>query len=187
MIENQMVAGGAAPEPRPELSPEREEQCVQCGLYAAYVDGWYTETEVDSDGDTDWIVGTSDELETAADTRHGWFCSLRCRSQYMYIHAGDAEKRALDAVRDACLVIVEYGPTAFRVVNEETDGLATDAFLLRASEYLDCIGDESSPDWCNRPSAEDELYFKLQNLKRKIRLAAAELRPILDVTETRKP
>jgi hypothetical protein len=129
--------------------PEREETCIVCGKVGALTDmGWVENWYVERNSEETWIDG--DALRDAAETPWGFACCKRCASQAMYDHSDD--KRALDAVVDACRAIVEYGSRARDTVNKMESHVMGDALEDAAKQFLADVHDEGRdmPPWLNR-------------------------------------
>lgn len=141
-----------------QLESSREATCIVCEKTACRAeDGWYADTVVQNDGDGPYLEGDGEFFPGANDTPHGWVCSKACRSDAMFNHAGDAEKKALRRVRDACHVLDQYGREALALAEkgmEDTPSSAVD--FLRA-----IAADEAR--WCNEESREDALESAIRS------------------------
>lgn len=173
-VENQMVRPTAAPEPGPGLEPEREEKCVACSKVAYLLpDGeWNTETAIVRDEDGPFLTADGDSLPGAADTPMGFVCSEICRSQAMYNAADEGQKEALDKVLDACRVLAEYGPTAFRLADKAGAVLGLNA----PADFLDFAVDADA-SWTNRQTREERLERTMSDIETQCDIRAAFLSP----------
>lgn len=152
MLENSMVLESIAPPSRFDyLRPEREEPCIICKTTACLIpDGWYPDCHIAEDDGVPYLAGEGREMMDASDTPHGWVCSKLCRSQAMYEHASDADKKALRKVMEACRIIEEYGKQALEAVDKGmADSFLTETLTEGASEFLEAIyGTDDQPKWC---------------------------------------
>lgn len=178
MLENSMVLPSASPSsPFDYLRPEREESCIICKTTACLVsDGWYADTNVADDGGIPYLEGYGREFVNASDTPHGWVCSKACRSQAMYEHASDSEKRNLIRVRDACRILVDYGKQILNVVEEVMDHPSlTDNLVDGANEFLETIADGDCSEWCNQETREERLEQAIFETRIATQLMASQL------------
>ena len=140
--------------------PPEPSTCIVCGKEGTPTDsGWVENPELQTDPEGDYWDG--DALLDAYDTRHGWVCSNRCRSQAMYDHLDDNDKKALNAVVDACRVLSEFGARALKIVNRETgDYVYFSKLTEMADDLLKSVhyDIDDPPAWLNRLTAEEELW-----------------------------
>jgi hypothetical protein len=161
----------AARNPDNDPRPLREEVCASCNLVGYKLDDgdWVYDVRVVREPDGPRLDG--EDLFEADDSPMGWVCSDQCRSQAMYDKATPEQKEALDKVRDACMVLSEYGETA-----KEAVGLSLDTAISPRRFLLD-IHDTANdpPDWCNRPLYVDRLARVAERASRRLRYNASEL------------
>jgi len=139
--------------------PPEPSTCIVCGKEGTPTDsGWVENPELQTDPEGDYWDG--DALLEADDTKHGWVCSNRCRSQAMYDHLDDNDKKALNAVVDACRVLSEFGARALKIVNRETGDYVNSRLTELADDLLKSVhyDIDDPPAWLNRPTAEDALW-----------------------------
>lgn len=176
MLENHMVLPSSAPT-YGHLEPEREEVCIACKRTACLTsDGWYTETVVEFDGKVAYLAGDGDYLPDAERMPLGFCCSLACRSQAMYDHADKYEREALRKVRDACLMIIEFGKIALRFTDEAMDVVPPE-LTDEAQGFLHAIADDGngSPEWCNRPTREESMEQAIFRARIRLESLSAEM------------
>ena len=175
-LQNHMVTPSAAPDGPDDPRPLREEVCVSCNLigYKLEDSDWVYDVRVVRAADGPYLAG--EDLPEADDSPMGWVCSDRCRSQAMYDKATPEQKEALDKVRDACMVLAEYGKVAVDLVNEQTSHTAAPLGAL-ANLFLEAIHDTPNdpPEWCNRPLYADRLARVAERASRRLRSNALEL------------
>jgi hypothetical protein len=153
--------------------------CIVCGKKGTPTDsGWVENPKLHTDPEGDYWDG--DALTEADDTKHGWVCSARCRSQVMYDHLDDNEKTAINAVVDACRVLSEYGERVREIVNRKTSDYIdymTSSLVDEAAKLLAAVHDDSNdpPAWLNRPTAEEALWRGAHYTMLSLKYLAADL------------
>jgi len=157
--------GRELPEPVP---------CTICGKLCTYAESnWVENPRWDGHHEEDgpWITG--DVLEEAE--RHpkfGFLCSCKCLSHAAYNHASESDKKALDAVVDACRTISEYGYRAQEFTRNTFD---VKCKLVGESEaFREAIHDDSDdpPEWLNRDTNESDLWQSAYRAYLKLEWAA---------------
>ena len=146
-----------------QLESSREATCVVCEKTACRAeDGWYADTVVQNNGDGPYLEGDGEYFPDADDTPHGWVCSKGCRSDAMFNHASDAEKKALRRVRDACHVLDQYGREALALVEKGMEDSVSDLLPRIAVSFLRAIAADEA-QWCNEESREDALESAIRS------------------------
>ena len=175
-LENHMVLPAAAPDGPDDPRPLREEVCASCNLigYKLEDSDWVYDVRVVRAADGTYLAG--EYLPEADDSPMGWVCSDRCRSQSMYDKATPEQKEALNKVRDACMVLAEYGRVAKDLVDSSTAYTMTSGFAA-ADGFLSNIHEipNDPPEWCNRPLYADRLARVAERASRRLLSNASEL------------
>jgi hypothetical protein len=151
--------------------PEAEAQCAVCGLQMVMCrDQWLrsdsVETHTDEDGD--YLDGES--LPEADDSKLGFFCSERCASDLTYRKADPLDRKALDAVLDACRVLAEHGERVAGILLESplSGGFLIEGLTGQVNEFLDAVHYSDIPKWTDRESREDRLEKALRGAANKV-------------------
>lgn len=154
---------------REPLEPEDVQDCIICRTTGTFYDGqWIKNAEEDEDEDHvryfkgDWLTG-------AGDVPKGWVCSDACRAEAVYETASEAEQKSLDAVIDACRVLVREGPTAVKVL-EANMPLVNPVVVNEAQYILDAVG---KTEWADRDSRETDLEVVMRRTAGSLRAQAA--------------
>lgn len=150
-IENHMVLG---PIPGDNgIDAERDEMCIVCDKEGCLSEGrWLADSYVDMDEGVPFLDGT--ELYDATDTEHGWVCSDSCRAQAVYQFASADDRKALDAVLDACRVLQQYGKQAASLMNAGTNACIGEELVDEAHTFVEAAGEA---EWANRETRETRL------------------------------
>jgi hypothetical protein len=153
---------------REPLEPEDIQDCIVCRTTGTFYDGrWIKDAEEDEDDDgVPYFRG--EDLPGAGDVRKGWVCSDACRAEAVYETASEAEQKSLDAVIDACRVLVQEGPTAVKVL-EANMPLVNPVVVNEAQYILNEIGEA---EWADRDSRETDLEVVMRRTAVELRVQA---------------
>ena len=140
---------------------DSEEQCAVCGRKCSLVNERWLKAEtvfIENDGEGDYLDG--EDLPEADDSKLGFYCSERCASDLMYRKADPLDRKALDAVLDACRVLVEHGDKVSDIVLRSplSGALSGEELVSNANDFLDAVRTAQQPRWTDRDSREDRLW-----------------------------